>query len=209
MAQPENEPNDTPTKIELSLDDQAMLVAYFKNNMIGVRAWMATHPNSAYDSARASASEWLTKPNIKSEIKRILSERAMSAEEAIDRMGAIAKADLYPFIRTGDDGFVYFDLSDPQAMEHLFLIKEMETKRERRIEGKGKDAEVWEGEWVKVKLHDAYTALRDIAKMHGRLQERVDVTNSDGSLKPENNAQVLDRVNQLIALAEQRKAKDK
>jgi len=172
MTIPE-EKNDTP--IELSNDELAFIAAYFECNMNGTRAYMKLHPKSSYDSARSSAPAYIANPSIKAEITRILTERAMSAEEAVARMGAIAKADLYPFIRTGEDGFVYFDLSDAQAQEHLYLIKEMETKRERRFEGNGKDAETWEGEWVKVKLHDAYIALRDIAKMHGKLTEKVDV----------------------------------
>jgi phage terminase small subunit len=174
----QDEKNDTP--IELSPDDKAMLAAYFKNNMIGTRAWMATHPKASYESAAVSASEWLKKPNIKAAIDQFLDDNLMGEKETMWRMGAIAKADLLPFICTGEDGFVYFDLSDPQAMEFNFLIKEMETKRERRIEGKGKDAETWEGEWVRVKLHDAYAALRDIAKMHGKLSERHEVTGAGG-----------------------------
>jgi len=183
MTNPKDEPNDTP--IELSLDELAFIAAYFESNMNGTRAYMKLHPKSSYESAKANASETLTKVNLRAEIKRRLKERAMSAEEAIARMGAIAKADLFPFIRIDEDGFAYFNLSDSQAMEHLYLIKEMETKRERRIEGKGKDAETWEGEWVRVKLHDAYAALRDIAKMHGKLTEKVEL---GGEVKVETKA---------------------
>lgn len=176
-----DENQDTLIKIELSPDEKAFIAAYFKNNMIGTRAWMATHPKASYESAAVSASEWLKKPNIQAAINQFLDDNLMGEREAMWRMGAIAKADLYPFIRTGDDGFVYFDLSDPQAMQYLFLIKEMETKRERRIEGKGEDAETWEGEWVRVKLHDAYAALRDIAKMHGKFVEKMELTGKDGA----------------------------
>jgi phage terminase small subunit len=175
-TQPKTEENkDTP--IELTLDELAFVVSYFECNANATRAYMKLHPKSSYAAARSSASEVLTNPNIKAEIKRIWTERAMGAEEAIARMGAIARADLHPFIRVDEDGFAYFNLSDPQAQGYLFLIKEMETKRERRVDGKGQDAEVWEGEWVRVKLHDAYAALRDIAKMHGKLAERIDVEN--------------------------------
>ncbi len=170
------EKNDTP--IDLTLDELSFVVAYFECNANATRAYMKLHPKATYESAKATASVVLTNLNIKKEIRRIWTERAMSAEEAVSRMGAIAKADLMPFIRIDDDGFTYFNFADPQAQEYLYLVKEMETKRERRIEGKGKNAETWEGEWIRVKLHDAYAALRDIAKMHGKLSERVDVNNS-------------------------------
>ena len=183
MTLPQDENKDIP--IELTPDELAFVAAYFESNMNGTRAYMKLHPDVLYESAKALASLALTNINVKSEIKRILNERAMSAEEAIARMGAIAKADLFPFIRIDADGFVYFNFADPQAMEHLYLVKEMETKRERRIEGKGHTAETWEGEWVRVKLHDAYTALRDIAKMHGKLTDRVDLTSGGEKLQPE------------------------
>jgi len=197
MKLPE-EKNDTPTNL-LSNDELAFVAAYFECNMNGTRAYMKLHPKASYQSAKALSSATLTNVNLKAEITRILTERAMSAEEAVARMGAIAKADIYPFIRTGEDGFVYFDLSDPQAQEHLYLIKEMETKRERRIEGKGKDAEVWEGEWVKVKLHDAYIALRDIAKMHGKLTEKVDMTSNGETLKLKEDNAGFDRAISTLA----------
>jgi hypothetical protein len=147
------------------------------------------HPQSSYDAAKSSASAILTKPNVKAEVKRILTEQAMSAEETVARMGAIARADHYPFIQVDDDGFVYFNFADPIAKEHLYLIKKMKTKRERRIEGVGKSAEEWEGEWVEVELHDAYAALRDIAKMHGKLTERLDV---NGKITTENIIRIIE-----------------
>jgi len=202
----QNEENkDTP--IELTNDELAFVAAYFECNMNGTRAYMKLHPNSSYDAARSSAPVVLAKPSIKYEIKRILTERAMSAEEAVARMGAIAKADLFPFIKIDDDGFTYFNFADPQAIEHLYLVREMETKRERRIEGKGKDAEVWEGEWVRVRLHDAYIALRDIAKMHGKLTEKLDLSNTDGTLKPlPTNAEM--RLAEIYEMLKQRAAND-
>ena len=187
MSQPEEKQNDTP--IETTREDSAFITAFFKNNMNGTRAYLSLHPQSSYDAAKSSASAILTKPNVKAEVKRILTEQAMSAEETVARMGAIARADHYPFIQVDDDGFVYFNFADPIAKEHLYLIKKMKTKRERRIEGVGKSAEEWEGEWVEVELHDAYAALRDIAKMHGKLTERLDV---NGKITTENIIRIIE-----------------
>lgn len=174
----QNEPNDTP--IELTLDDLAFIAAYFEENMNGTRAYMKLHPKSSYDSSRSSASTILAKPNVRAEIKRRLDEKAMSAEEAIARLGEIARAEIKPFVRIDDDGFVYFNFADPEAREYIYLIKKIKTKRERRIDGRGDDAETWEGEWVEVELHDAHAAIRDILKLHGKFSEKVELTGKDG-----------------------------
>jgi len=166
---------ETPP-IELKPDELAFIAAYFEENMNATRAYMKLHPKTTYDAARSGASTTLTNSNIKAEIKRRLTERAMSAEEALARLGDMARAELMPFVRIDDDGFTYFNFADPQAKFYMWLIKKMKTKRERRVDGKGDDAEVWEGEWVEVELHDAQAALRDILKMHGKFVEKVDLT---------------------------------
>jgi hypothetical protein len=190
MEQNENEPNDTHIEIELTNEQLAFKAAYFECNANGTRAWLKLHPDVKYESAKALASAFLTNVNLRESIRQTWKERSMSAEEAIGRMSAIASADLHPFIRVDDDGFVYFNFADERAQEYLFLIKKIKTKRERRIEGTGKNAEEWEGEWIEVELHDAYAALRDIAKMHGKLTERLDLSNKDGSLKPTINVYI-------------------
>ena len=180
---PDEKQKDTPTEKpeELSPDDLAMLAAYFENNQIGTRAWMATHPKASYASAGVSATEWLKKPRIKDEITRILNENLMSIEEAMSRTADIARADLFPFIRIDNDGFVWFNFKDPLARKYLFLIKKIKTKRERRIDSNQGE---WEGEWVEVELYDAQEARRDILKMYGKLKNNVDVTSGGEKITP-------------------------
>lgn len=202
MKQSENEQSDTP--IELSPDDLAFVAAYFECNMNATRAYMQLHPKATYESAKALASVTLTNVNLKAEIKRVLNEKAMSAEEAVARIGMIARSDHYPFIEIDEDGFVYFNFADPQAKAHLYLIKKIKTKRERRVDGKGDDAEMWEGEWVEVELHDAHVALRDILKMHGKLTDRVDLTTNGEPIQMPVE-QIAQRVSQLLETARKRK----
>ena len=170
-----NEPSDTPIT-NLNHNDLAVLLEYFSNGMNGTRAWMATHPNSQYNSASASFSEWLRNPKIKSEITRLMNEKAMSMEEALARTSDIARASLMPFVKVDNDGFTYFNFADPEAKAYMHIIKKMKTKRERRVVGHGEQAEEWEGEWVEVELHDAQTAQRDLLKMYGKFTDRVDLT---------------------------------
>jgi hypothetical protein len=175
-----NQKNENVIHIEPSLDELAFVNAYFEENMNGTRAYMKLHPKAGYDTARANASETLARTSVRAEVRRRLEEKAMSADEALFRLGEMARAELQPFIRIDNDGFVYFNFKDPRAKEHLYLIKKIKTKRERRIEGKGKEAEEWEGEWVEVELHDAQIALRDILKMHGKFVDKIALTDPTG-----------------------------
>lgn len=179
----EVEGSDTPIVHELTSEEWALVNAYFECGMNQTQGYLLVHPNSGYDSARTTASTLFAKPNIKAAVKKLLNDKAMSAEEALARISDIARGSHAPFIRFADDGFVYFDFSHPEAKNNLHLIKKIETKRERRIEGEGDEAEEWEGEWIKVELHDAYAANLTVLKYHGKLTEKVDLSNKDGSLK--------------------------
>lgn len=165
-----------PELIPLSPEDELFVDYLFEENMNRTRAYMKGHPNSSYNAARSSASALLTKPNIKAEVRRRLDEEAMSAEEATARLARIARGSMLPFLKKGQDGFVYMNVSDPEAEHYMFLVKEMEAKRQRRIVGSGEDAEEWEDEWVRVKLYSAYEANIDILKLHGKFTKKVDVT---------------------------------
>ena len=103
----------------------------------------------------------------------------MSANEVLKRLSDMAKANMLPFIRIEEDGSTYFDFSHPDAKNYFHLIKKLKTKRTRRVEGRGEDAEEWEDEWVEVELHDAQSALEKVGKYHGLFIERQDIT-SDG-----------------------------
>jgi hypothetical protein len=190
-----NEPSDTPTKIELKPDELAFIAAYFGENMNATRAYIKLHPKVTYESAKATASLFLTNVNVKAEIKRRLTEKAMSAEEALFRLGEMARAELKPFIRVDEEGFAYFNLADSDAREYLFLIKKMKTKRERRVGGEN---ETWEGEWVEVELYDAQAALRDVLKMHGKFVDKVDVTSGGEKIEPKVDDAKFDRA--ILAL---------
>lgn len=170
---------DTLIEIELSAEDWQLVNAYFDENMNQTRAYLSVHPHTPYDSARTLSSMAFARINIRAEIRRRLTEGAMSAEEAVYRLGEMARASHHPFIKVDEDGFVYFNFADPEAKRYLFLIKKIKTKRERRVEGNGEDAEEWEGEWVEVELHDAHAATRDILKLHGKFSDKPEVTKTE------------------------------
>jgi len=183
--------NDTPTSIEISDVDLKLIDLYLHNGLNGTQAYLTLHPpkkgktdeveedaketeRRRYDSARANASEILAKANVRAIVNDRMKKFGMGVDEIIFHLSRIGRSSHYPFIKFADDGFVYFDFSHPEAMANMDLIAEIETKRERRIEGKGDDEEEWEGEWVRVKLHSRLSALRDLGKVHKLFVERIE-----------------------------------
>ena len=176
----------TQIEIEFNASEWSLVNAYFEENLNQTRAYLKVHPipeglsdeesRKKYDVARTSASKEFAKPNIKSEIRYRLQEATMSPLEILKRYTDIARGSMKSFVRIADDGFVYFDLSQPEAQANMHLIKKMETKRERKIEGTGENAEEWEGEWVKVELHDAPSALLQLGRHYSLFTDKTDLT---------------------------------
>lgn len=131
-----------------------------------------------------TASQLLRNPNIQAEISRRVAEITMSADEVLLRLADQARGNFRPFVRISEDGFVYFDFSNPEAEAHLHLVKKIETKRARRVEGKGEQAEQWEDEWVRVELVDSQAALALLARHHKLLVDRVDQTTNGKDMPP-------------------------
>jgi len=167
MSEPENN-----TPIKLSNKQRVFIEEY-------LRCWNATEADIAAGYSKRTAtvigSENLLKPYIADEVKRRIAEKVMSADEVLKRMSDMARASHLPFIEISEDGFVYFDFSHPDAKNYFHLIKKIKTKRQRRTEGRGEEAEQWEDEWVEVELYDAQAALTTLAKYHGLLVDKTDV----------------------------------
>jgi len=172
-----------PPTPKLKPKQKAFVEAYFNNQMNATEAYLVLHPLVSRNTAKANGCDLLTNANIQAEIERRLSEQVMSANEVLKRLSDMGKANLLPFIKITDEGFTYFDFSHPDAKNHFHLIKKIKTKRTRRVEGRGENAEVWEDEWVEVELHDAQTALEKIGKYHHLFKDEVDVTSGGEPLK--------------------------
>ena len=168
--------------INLKPKQREFVDMYFRCNMNATDAYSRLHPSAKRESCRANASELLTNTNILAAVNDHITKQAMSRDEVLWRLSSIARATTFSFIRITDEGFCYFDFSDPEAEQYFFLIKKIKTKRTRRLVGKGEQAEPWEDEWVEVELHDAQQALATIAKYHGMLTDKVDVTSGGEKL---------------------------
>lgn len=121
------------------------------------------------------AYELLRKPEIRAELDKRMAEVHMSSVEVLARLSDHARGSHRPFVKISDDGFVYFDFSNPEALNNLHLVKKIETKRTRRTEGRGENAQEWEDEWVKVELHDPQHALEMLGKYHKLFVEQKEI----------------------------------
>lgn len=130
------------------------------------------------------ASENMRKPHIRAEIDSRMAEIHMSSAEVLARLSDQARGSHRPFMKISEDGFVYFDFSNPEAIDNMHLVKKIETKRTRRLEGKGEDAENWEDEWVRVELHDPQGALAMLGKYHKLFVDRKEHSGPNGGPIP-------------------------
>lgn len=170
--------NGTRIKIELIQAHYDFCVAYIKHRGIATRAYLEVYPNSSPAAARSSASELLTNPNILSVIEHFQDQYIMNAKTVLFHLSDLANASYVPFINYGKDGkqFPFIDLSSDDAKENMHLVKDMKMVRERRLEGTGEEAEEWETETIELKLHDRHGALRDMARFHKLLVDRIENT---------------------------------
>ena len=90
--------------------------------MNGTEAYRRLHPKTDYDSCRTQASRLLTNVVIKAAISARLDELAMPKSEVLARLSGMARASTFKFIRITDEGFCYFDFSDPEAEQYFYLI---------------------------------------------------------------------------------------
>jgi primosomal protein N' len=152
---------------ELSIRDVDTLREYYSNGYNATRAWMVTHPDASYESAKANASRWLTKANVKAEVERHLSEIRMSAEEAAARITDIARGDISELMDVSGMGFS-LDMKKAKEKGLTKLIKKVKQKTTTHL-AKSESDEDREVHEIEIELYNAHEAQRDILKLHGKL----------------------------------------
>lgn len=192
-------------KKPLSKKHQRFVNEYLKQ-WNGTRAYMAVYPNSSYGAAMVSASELLRTPKIAEVEAARLNEAHMSADEALKLMADIARGDVSQIMDVSSVGF-NLDMSKAQKLGLTKLIKKVKQKTTIYSAKKEseEDREVTE---LEVELYPADAALERILKVHGKFTDRVDVTNSDGTLKPETMkpSEIAERVAALLKANESKDA---
>jgi phage terminase small subunit len=156
----------------LSRKHQKFVNEYLKR-WNGTRAYMAVYPKAQEDSARANASELLTKPNIAAAIAERIRESQMSADEALDILAAQARGDIGNYIEDN----LMIDLSAARENGGTKIIKKIRQRTITKI-GKGATDDDTEITDTEIELYDAQAAAEKILKIHGKFVDRHDITNS-------------------------------
>lgn len=138
-----------------------------------LRCWNATdayqvaYPKSSRDAARANAARLIANDSISAEIKARVTERAMSANEVLDRLAEQARADYKDFLDVAPNGDIALDMAKAEGKTHL--IKRVTQRRTVRTT---KDTQIDETV-LSVELHDAQAALVTIGKHHKLWTDQV------------------------------------
>lgn len=176
---------------------RAFIEQYLANGFNGFRAAKAAGYKGSDDTLRSVASENLAKPNIAAAIEQRIKSMAMSADEALARLSAMARGDLGEFI----------DLSADDLKKHAqsFLLKKVRiTSRIVPAEKEDDPPEIESR--VELELYDAQAALGLILKEQhlkaGEPTDRLDVSDT----KAEEARDKLERA--LARLAERNRAED-
>jgi len=146
-------------------DKQEVFVSEYLICFNATDAYSRAYPKAKRASARANASELLTKANIKAEINRRLEAVHMGADEALKRMADIARGDITEFITP----IGAFDIESVKASGKGHIIKKIKQRTITKI-GKNSGDEDVEIHDTEVELYNAKDALDTILKVGGKLK---------------------------------------
>ena len=139
---------------------------------------------AGYSEKTAYSQGWenLRKPEIAEIIGQRITESAMGANEVLARLASFARGSLKPFlVQRPDDDQVTLDLTTSLAQDNIHLIKKITQKRTIRT---GRDDEEIDEITMSIELIDPKSALDTLAKHHGLLVDRTELTGKDGTPLP-------------------------
>lgn len=155
----------------ISRKHQAFIDSYFLHNMNATAAYVDVY-GVKRESARQLGSLLLMNVDISAEIDRRISENTMKANEVIARLSDHARGDMQDFLDISGMGF-QIDLSKAKELGKTHLIKEIRQKVTTIVTKAGDEVETVQTE---IKLQDQQAALALLAKYHGLLVDRQDIT---------------------------------
>ena len=160
----------------LSIKHQQFISEYLKD-FNGTQA--AIRCGYKPNSARVRACIMLAKDNIKAEIQAQIAERTMSAEEVLTRIADIARGDMAELMDITTMGATVQLMANGKIKPQTKLIKKLKQKVTTSM-GKAlgdPDQEIIETE---LELYSAQDALVTLAKHHGLLVSRTEITGAHG-----------------------------
>lgn len=142
-----------------------------------LQCWNATEAyqsvySCAYDTANANGSKLLANASISDEIQHRINESAMSANEVLLHLAAMARGDIDDVLTASGE----LDIEKARLLKKTRLIKKLSQRRILR----SKDNETHEEVSTTVEMYDAQAALVHIGRHHGLFVDKQELTGKDG-----------------------------
>ena len=145
-----------------------------------LQCWNATEAakRAGYSerTAYSSGQRLLKDVEISDAIKKRISEKAMSADEVLLRLGDMARGDLGDFL---DVESMSFDLSLKKAQE-LGVTHLIKKVKQRTIITQKKDGDEEEQHYIEIELHDSQAALEKLGRHHKLFTDKTEITGKEG-----------------------------
>jgi phage terminase small subunit len=149
---------------------QEVFISEYLSCFNATEAYSRAYPKSKRESARRSASELLTNPDIKVEIEARLAEIHMSADEALKLTADIARGDVTEFVTP----FGNIDIDLLRKSGKGRLVKKIKQRTITKV-GKGEKDDDTEIHETELELYDAQAAQRDILKIAKKLPSDINI----------------------------------
>ena len=147
---------------------QKLFVAAYVETLNATKAAIAA--GYSKDTAAVIGFENLRKPNIRAAIDEVLDAHTMGKKELLARLSDHAKGTMDDFLSIeGDEeaAIIYTNLGKAKGLGQIHLIKELEEKSHELPDG-------CKVRTIKVKLYDAQSAIKTLAKAYGMLDKKMD-----------------------------------
>jgi phage terminase small subunit len=196
---------------QLTWKQRAFVDAYLENGFNATRA--ATKAGYSVDSARSIGAENLTKPDIKAALSERMGELAMGPHETLGRLAAIARSDIGDIFRTVQVDVSGYRVEEGSEEEGSIPTREVTTIDIKKAIEEGRSSLIKSYSTTqygqRVELYSALDALNTIAKVHGLVTEKREVSGVGGGPIKYEDAGLSDdeRANRIVALLDRARAR--
>lgn len=135
----------------------------------------------AENSASVTASRLIANDNISDAIDAAIEERAMTANEVLQRLADMARGDMGDFLDVNSMGLFNLDLAKAKELGLLHLVKKLKDRSVMTMTMKDGEEVATETHNIEVELHDAQSALVHLGRHHKLFTDKVE-TEIDGNV---------------------------
>jgi phage terminase small subunit len=139
-----------------------------------LKCWNATEAarRAGYAHAHVQGPRLLSNVSVAPIVKARISEKAMSADEVLTRLGEHARGDMGDFLDISSMAH-QVDLAKAKELGLTRLIKKVNQRTTTTL---SKDGVETETNYIEIELYDAQAALVHLGKHHGLFKEIIETT---------------------------------